>query len=312
MTTTQKTEIADLIKEQISLLGSFRAVANKAGCSDATVSQIVNNNWVLIADRMWLKIAGNLGWKKTGWQIVETTNTKTILQVFQDAKDHGIWMAISDVAGSGKTESCNIFEGYKTAGVYVIRCWEWGKRAFLKEFNRMLGMSERRGYVDSNDLMRDIVDYFKQRVHLKPLLIIDEADKLRPGALRNLIPLYNELEGSLGVVILGTENLRKEIKRGVSFSVKGYDEIDSRFGRNFIKLIGATKTDVTAICNQNGITDKKTQTDIFNESIPRQRLIGGRSIMVVEDLRRVKRAVQRELMKQQELHESKELISSNL
>lgn len=300
MTLNQKNEIARLVKDQIDVLGTFRAVANKAGCSEATVSQIVNNNWEQIADRMWLKIAGNLGWKNSGWQVIDTTNTKIITQVFQDAKNHGLWMAISDVAGSGKTESCNIFEGQKASGVYVLRCWEWGKRAFLKEVCRILGIGERRGYVDSNDLMRDIVDYFKQRTQLKPLLIIDEADKLRPGALRNMIPLYNELEGSLGVVILGTENLKKEIKRGVNFSVKGYDEIDSRFGRNFIKLAGVTKTEIALICKANGITDNKTQTDIFNECTPRQRLLAGRSIMVVEDLRRVKRAVQRELMKQQE------------
>ncbi len=145
-----------------------------------------------------------------------------------------------------------------------------------------------------------VIDFFQQRAKYKPLLIIDEADKLRPAALRSLIPIYNELEEQLGMVIMGTDNLEKEVKRGVRFDKKGFDEIDSRFGRNFIHLVGATQKDVADICAANGITDTVLQTSIFKECEPRQIMVQNQPRTVVEDLRRVKRAVQRELLLMQE------------
>jgi type II secretory pathway predicted ATPase ExeA len=136
---------------------------------------------------------------------------------------------------------------------------------------------------------------------MKPLLIIDEADKLRPAALRSLIPLYNNLEGQLGLVIMGTDNLEKEIKRGVKFNQKGMDEIDSRFGRNFIHLMGATKNDVVRICEANGITDKALAAALFKECEPRQVQVQGQHTLVIEDLRRLKRCVEREQLRMAEL-----------
>lgn len=298
MTDQQKRQIANLVIEQAELLGSYKAVANKANTSEATVSQIVNENWELIADRMWLRIGGNLGWKNDQWQIVETVNTKMICQVLDDAKERGMWMPVSYPAGAGKTVGCQLYMGQKTKGVYYVQCWRWNNKEFLIELCRQLGINIRGGYISANSLMREVVDYFKQRINLKPLLIIDEADKLRPNALMNLIPLYNELEGLMGVVILGTENLKKEIKRGVNYALKGFDEIDSRFGRNYIQLVGVTKSEIMMICKANGIENRAASAEIFNEGAPRQKNINGQVLMVVEDLRRIKRAVEREVVKQ--------------
>ena len=128
------------------------------------------------------------------------------------------------------------------------------------------------------------------------MLIIDEADKLKAPALRFLIPLYNRLEDKMGLVILGTENLEKEIKNGVRLQRKGYDEIDSRFGRNYIHLNGATKNDVAKIAIANGIADKKIHKDIFDKCRPVNKLIGKQNVKVVEDLRRVKRVIKSQLL----------------
>lgn len=297
MTNPQKEQIKQLVIEQKELLGSFKAVSIKCDVSDALISQLVNNNWGKISDKAWIQIGAAIGWKRTGWQVVETLNTKMVCQVFEEAKNTGMWIAISNPAGSSKTESCNLYSSQNKTGVHLIECWEWSKKEFLKELCRNLGIQLPRGAFNANDLMKDIVSYFKERVNIKPLLIIDEADKLRPGALRNLIPLYNKLNGQMGLVILGTENLKKEIKRGVGYSVKGYDEIDSRFGRAYINLIGATKKEVIKIAAANGLEDRTVSIAIFNECVPVQKVVNGRTIMVVQDLRRVKRAIQRELIR---------------
>lgn len=292
-----KREISEIVKQQKELYRSNKGVATKCSVSEATISQIINNKWDDISDKMWLKIGAALGWKKSAWQVINTHNTKMVCQVFDDAKEEGMWMAISNPAGSSKTASCNIYMARNQEAVFQLKCWEWGKKEFAKNLSRQLGLRLSSSHAIANDILRNIVAYFKQRVNQKPLLIIDEADKLKPEALRLLIPLYNELEGQVGVVILGTENLRKEIKRGVNLRVKGYDEIDSRFGRSYISLIGATKKDVIDICKANGVTDQKKAMSIFKECSPVQTVVGGKTYMVVQDMRRIKRAVQRELKK---------------
>ena len=85
-----------------------------------------------------------------------------------------------------------------------------------------------------------------------PMLILDEADKLSPEALRLLIPLYNELEEHISVVMAGTEHLKKHMRNGVIYRKKGYDELESRFGRSYFSLLGATKEDVRKIAEANG------------------------------------------------------------
>lgn len=297
MTIAQKNEIRTLILDEKERLGSFEKVAVKAGVSTAYISYIVNGKFDQVRENGWQTIAANLGWRPNGWQLVEITNTKMLYQVFNDAKAASLFMAVSHKAGSGKTAASKSYSANNTSGVYVVQCREWNKREFLLNLCRTLGIDTGRGYINTDDINLKVIEFFQARARFRPLLIVDEADKLRPAALRSLIPLYNELEEQLGMVILGTDNLEKEIKRGVRFNIKGYDEIDSRFGRNFIHLVGATASDVAAICKANGISERRTQSEIFQECEPRQVMLQGRAYMVVEDLRRVKRAVRRELLR---------------
>lgn len=297
MTQQQKIEVQDLVKAAHAKFGSDDKVGVRCDVSGASINLIRNGKWEGVRDGVWTKVAAALGWTPAGWQIVPVTNTRMLHQVFNDAKTASLFMAVSHRAGSGKTASSKAYTSETISGVYLLQCREWSKREFLLNLCRALSIDPGRGYVSGDDMTIKVINFFQQRKRFKPLLIIDEADKLRPAALRSLIPIYNELEEQLGMVIMGTDNLEKEIKRGVRFDKKGFDEIDSRFGRNFIHLIGATAKDVAEICTANGITDTMMHKAIFEECEPRQIMVANRPHVVVEDLRRVKRAVQRELLR---------------
>lgn len=302
MTNLQKNEIADLMELEADNLGSRNKLATKLDVSSATVSQIINRKWELIKDEMFIKIASTLNYDFGGWQIAEIGNYKQLKQVFTSAKSKSMFIPVSNRAGSGKTAAVKEFvKQFRGQNVYSIQCREWAKREFLKELCSTLGIETPRGIVSIDMLGQLVINFFEKRTGLKPLLIIDEADKLKAPALRFLIPLFNALEDHLGVVILGTENLKNEIKKGVRLNRKGYDEIDSRFGRSFIELYGATKNDIVKICKANGLDDRKTHTDIFKECEPTVKVVSTDNkktqITVVEDLRRVKRLVTRELIK---------------
>ncbi len=299
MTNVQKSEILALIERESKRMGSARRVATKCGVSEATISQIRNNKWDLVTDQMWAHLATALNLQGGTWQIVDTHNYKMIWQLLEAAKRESMFFAISAKAGSGKTATLRQYADVNASdAVFYIQCREWNRRDFLLNLCKELGIdTTHKGYVNMDALGQMIIDYFNSRRGARPILVIDEADKLRAAALRFLIPLYNATEDILGCVISGTDNLEKELKRGVKYNLKGFDEIDSRFGRQFIHLVGATRTDVKAICKHNGIDDTTTMTKIWNEAGPRPIILDGQQTTVVDDMRRLKRIIMRERLK---------------
>ena len=211
--------------------------------------------------------------------------------------------AISNKAGSGKTQTLeHLFNQDLTGSVVFIQAEEWNSRQFLVELAERTCGVPKRGYTDIPTLLKMIAEYFNGMAGDHPVLIIDEADKLKPAAFRKLIPLYNRTEHRLGCVLAGTENLHKEIARGVRNNTKGYDEIDSRLGRSYIELPGATEQDVKEICTANGLDDA-TADRIWNEVDKIKRYVKvtnkrgetkEKNLFFCEDLRRLMRLVKRE------------------
>lgn len=303
LTQEQKQQIVFLINEKKKQLKSMSAVAVFCKISETTLSLLVNGRYSTKGDDAWIQVATALGWQNAnnkigGWQIVETTDLKSIRKHILNAKSKHLFLGISDLAGIGKTGSLKfVSDEMKNESVYYMRCCEWGKKEFLEQLCRNLGIDAGRGYKTPNSLLQLVIEFFNQHSLNNPVLIIDEADKLKGSAIRFLIPLYNECEDALGVVIAGTENLEKEIKHGVKYAKKGYDEIDSRFGRNYLKLIGCTQKDCSAICSANGISDTTIADGLFEECKPVRKLLTinkeQKSIRVITDLRRLKRLIQK-------------------
>lgn len=290
--TKLKEKTKQLIEAEKQRLGSYSAVANKCGVSDATITLILQDKYGAEGETMLAKIAQALGYDgESQWNVAPIINSHSVMKITADARSKAMFVAISEKAGSGKTASLKRYYQESKGGVYYLQCREWGKRELLRQLCKNLGIAIPAGYLTNDEVSELVFDYFSKRVRQKPQLIIDEADKLKPAALRFLIPLFNEHEDKLSVIIAGTENLKKEVERGVQHARKGYDEISSRFGRKFITLTGATYSDVKAICAANGVTDCETQKEIFDECGTTQKVIENRQIKVVEDLRRLKRII---------------------
>ena len=76
MTNLQKSDIVITINHEINRIGSANKLAHKCGVSSAVISQMRNEDWKLIRDAMWMKVANKLGHTFSTWQIAETTNYK--------------------------------------------------------------------------------------------------------------------------------------------------------------------------------------------------------------------------------------------
>jgi transcriptional regulator with XRE-family HTH domain len=300
MTNVQKNEILQLIEDEKERLGSYRAVAGKCKLSEATISQLRKGSYAAEGSDVYETIALALGYEfdNGNWNIAETTNFRIITDVLRDAKNESMFIGISHKAGSGKTATANVFlQENKRNGVFKINCKEWTGRTFLTEIAREIGAEIPKGYATVTGLITSISEATKGMYSrgVRPLIILDQANSLKPSALRSLIYIFNECEDILGLVILGTENLEYEIKRGVRLNKAGYDELDSRFGRRYINLIGSNLADTRKVCDANSIADKDMQKRIFEECEPSKiTLSDGRRIDVVEDMRRLKRIIKRE------------------
>lgn len=292
------------VGDWITRLGSQNKVAEKCSISSTALSQWMNGKYGADTTELDKKIASALGYQEDGWKVVTTIkNYQKIEFVFRSCKQQSMWMAISNKAGSGKTQTLeHLFNSDLTGSVIFIQAEEWNSRQFLMELAERTCGIPKRGYTDIPTLLKMITEYLNGMAANKPILIIDEADKLKPAAFRKLIPLYNRTEHRLGCILAGTENLQKEIARGVRNNTKGYDEIDSRLGRSYIELPGATEADVKVICEANGL-DTDAAAGIWSEVDKVKKLVKvknkqgetkEKNIFFCEDLRRLMRLVKRE------------------
>lgn len=250
-----------------------KAAASMKGVSSATVSQMLNGNWDLIKDEMWRNVAGQIGYKDENWQPVFTRDFTILNKMLSDAKENSLVMAVTGNAGSGKSYAARYFSE-QNKRVYLMSCNEyWNRKLFLAELLTSMGR-DYSGFT-VGEMMYEVVRGLKMQD--RPLLILDEADKLSDQVLYFFITMYNHLENECGIVMTATNHLEKRLRRGLKLNKKGYNEIWSRLGRKCVELKGISAADITAVCEQNGVEGSKVIDKIINES--------------ESDLRRVKRMV---------------------
>lgn len=269
----EKTQIAARLKEYCEKMGSQNKAARSLnGISTATVSKMLSGQWDTISDELWRALAAQIGHDSSAWQIVKTGAYKRMAFLMEQAKEDSLVMAITGFAGCGKTEAIKSYAKSRP-NVYHLMCSEyWNRPTFISKLLRALGK-------DMSGTVSEQMDAIVETLNSAdaPLIILDEADKLRDQVLYFFISLYNQLEGHCGIIMVATEYLKKRIERGVRLKKKGYEEIFSRIGRKFVQLQVINGEDIAAVCKANGVVDTKTI----------QEIIDGAEC----DLRRVKRAV---------------------
>lgn len=263
ITENTKQQISERLREYAGRFGSQnKAAISMKGVSAATVSQILNNNWDLVSDEMWRNVGTQTGWNENEWVAVETRDYRVLTQILTDAQANSNVFAITGEAGSGKTFTLKRF-AEDNKRVYLLQCAEfWNRKLFLQELLTAMGRDSS-GFTVA-EMMSEVVRGLKMQD--RPLVILDEADKLNDQVLYFFITLYNHLEDRAGIVLAATDHLAKRIRRGLKLNKKGYKEIYSRIARKFIELHGVGSADVTQICLANGITDRATIRQIVEDS----------------------------------------------
>ena len=298
ITDTQKIEIGRLIVLEQADLGGWKQAAKKLQVNEVHLRYNMQerDKWPNVSDKMWVKMAAKLNYKLTenDWQLVVTTNTSVMMTLLDRAQNEQLFTAISHEAGQGKTTGVHMYREDHEA-VFYVECEEsWSHKRFVQKLAETLGV--RYEGLNISDLTDQIVAFLKKRaVKTRPLLIVDEANKLKPASLRLFIPLFNHLQDEVGMVLIGAHDLKKQIQAGVRRDGRGFDELESRLGRSYMPLVGIFQHDVQAICAANGLTDTAAQERIWARMQPTKITINGKYEWVSkQDLRVLKQAVKHE------------------
>lgn len=271
-----KIDLANYVQKQGS---QNQASKHLISVSNATISNILADKWDNIADAMWLSIQKQVTPSLGGWVVVETRRIKQLNRIYGDAKNFSEVFCVVAPEGSGKSEPANLFTA--NPNVYRVVCKEhFNRKTFLVELLNAMGR-DGSGYT-VYELMNEVLETILKAEN--PLIILDEVDKLSDQVLYFFISIYNTTEDKCGIVLQATDFFKKRIKRGVGNNRKGYKEIFSRFGRNFIELPANTDKDLAAIIIANGVTDESEVIRITNQS--------------EGDIRRIKRLVKAHLRKE--------------
>ena len=277
-------------------------LARRCGVPDAAMSQFRSGKYGANDDNLAVRIATGLYFYENSRNVVDTvTSYRQVKRAFEVARGKSKWVCISSRSGSGKTQSLiDLYNLCGDKGVVYIKCRKWSSRKFLTKLAQAMGENVTR-YMDNDSLLDLCIAHMNSLSSYKPVLLIDDAGKLTHSAMCTLIPLYDDTLGRMGCLVAGTETLERNIRRYVG-RIEGYDEIDGRFGRNYITLLGATKKDVIAICMANGVQDRETAEEIWGKlpKVKKQpREDDPRQVLFADDLRELSGMIDNVVIRQE-------------
>lgn len=264
-----------------------QAAATLNGVSSATLSQVLNQNWDLISDKMWRTLMAALSHNPNEEVIVETRPFIMLQKLLDDAQQNQLTIGIIGPAGTGKSFALKYFDQTHKNVIYLSCREYWNRKWFLSELLTKMGRPH--FGMSIAEMMKEAVHHLITREN--PIIIFDEYDKLPDHVLSFFITMYNELEDRCGFIVIATNHLKKRIERGVELNKRGYNEIYSRLGRRFIELPQISSEDIVQVCMANGIKENQIIKKVVMESD--------------YDLRRVQRKIHALKSKQKETETEK-------
>ena len=261
MTNEQKKQVRDAMVRYVSnYTTQAEAAESLEGISASTISLVKNGNWELLSDRLWLNMARQVGFYCGEWQPADTSCYLLLRILFSDAQHYAMTYGIAIGTGLGKTFTASQYAKEHEDTYYVTGLEQYNRKSFLAMILNAAGLPAT-GTVP--ELMKQFTEHMSNRE--EPLLIIDDAHKLKDRVLHLLVLLANSLTGNAGIVIMGNEQLRMRIIEGVRLKKIGYDEIFKSIGRRFITLGSLGPKDVEMVCHANGIFEEN-QVRFISES----------------------------------------------
>lgn len=234
---------------------SKNRLAEIIGVSTATLSNIENDRLELITDEMALKIWNAIADNESG--VIETRNFQNIFDACALAKSHHKMIGIVGSTGFGKSTALREFYA-ASENTYLITCQKtMSAKQFLQQLLREMGIS-------FNGTVFHIVERLAEELNKQdsPLILIDEAGKLSMRTMEYLHDLRDATKSNAGIVMVGVEYFRENLKTAAQRNKEGMPEFYDRIS-SWITLEKPCKDEIRAICKMKGLTDKNVVHQMF-------------------------------------------------
>jgi len=268
----EKEDIRNAINKYCTAKGlSKEELATQAGISGATLSKIENRKWDDIAEKLWRKL-----WNKVNdpnsISLVRTADYATCEKVCSLAQKNHFMIGLSADTGMGKTTALNAYSLRKNV-FFIGYEKSMAPRHFFVALLREMGI-QFEGNI--NEMINRIAD--ELTTINSPLLIIDESGKLTHTMILYLHVLRDKTIKNCGIVLAGMPYFRNNLIKFSNKQKEGYAEFYRRV-QLWQELRGLSRSEITFVCNSNGITDnetikefqgKKRFGDLYNEILLHQ------------------------------------------
>jgi DNA transposition AAA+ family ATPase len=205
----------------------------------------------------------------TGWVNLQTIQSKEILSELIDAKDHQIAKLLISDTGLGKTNTIQMFQQGKPQHTYVITVGDSFKLIHVvDEIVKALGIAnwdDRTTIYEKIRLIQRKLDTFKQDKKCKPIIILDEAENLKPQVLKMIKELYDAIHTYCSIVLIGTEQILDSILNRKNKNRQSVPQLWRRFkaGTRCITPLNKAR-DFAPFYNQY-IPEQRDMQDMLNE-----------------------------------------------
>lgn len=187
-------------------------------------------------------------------EIVQCRGRTITFNLCDRLKKHPRVILLLAEPGIGKTTYLNEYQS-KNSGVYLCTIGRSFKpvhilTTLLKIINPKVNLVDPSTY----NVMRELVETincFKRH----PLIIFDEAGKIKPAGFSLMQELFDETKGRASYVIAGPPYVDRNIQRAIRKDINGMQEFRRRIN-DMLELPYPNPSELAALLPQFGITDR--------------------------------------------------------
>jgi type II secretory pathway predicted ATPase ExeA len=183
------------------------------------------------------------------WKTVKTETTMEIGRFLDGVRKMGNMICVVGETGTGKTHAARRLAAKKANTFYVLGDVVVTKATFVDMLVAEIGI---RTDVKSASAKINLICSQLSKMDA-PVLIIDDAGKLKNTVLQLIQVLYDRLQGKAGILILGVPDLKVRVKKAVAAQRGFMPELSGRIA-HWSSVLPQSE-DIKEVCEKNGVTE---------------------------------------------------------
>lgn len=252
MHTEQRTQVKEALTRYIAAYPTYTAAAYTLhGITLQHIAHIIHNNHEQVTDKVWQLLARQIGFYESHWNPADTGTYLLLRILFGDAQHFGLAYGIAINSGLGKTFAARQYV-QEHPNACLVSCSELhNRKTFIMSILESLNLP-------AKGTVPQLVQQLATGIAgcNEPLIVIDDAHKLKDRVLHFLVTVVGCISGRCGVVIMGNETLATRIITGARLNKEGFGLIYNIIGRRFITLGRPGPNDVDVICRANHLNNQ--------------------------------------------------------